>query len=284
MNLIVYVLFFRLSIGYWKETKDISPFNKKWINAIKSSIKVIKKEQETLSKDTIKDAYKFFTPKKEPFVSVRVKGYGYPGKRVGLSRNVFRPSDDESIFPYLVPANAMAVVTLRDIAKILTNISQKKLAKDCIKLAKEIDKGIKRYGIIKHKKFGKIYAYEVDGFGSSCLMDDPNIPSLLSLPYIGYCSKKDPIYIATRKFILSEYNPFYAKGKIISGLTSPHQGTFNQFWPMATIMQAMTSNDIKEIVSCLQTLKRTHAGTYFIHESINVDDPKKLYTTMVQLG
>lgn len=266
--------FFRLSSGYWKETKDASPFDKNWIKAIKTSIETIKKEQETLSKNTIGGAYKFFTPRKKPFASVRVQGYGYPGRRNGLSRNVFRPSDDESVFPYLIPANAMAVVTLRDIAKMLINISQKKLASDCTELAKEIDKGIKKHGIIKHKKFGKIYAYEVDGFGSCCLMDDPNTPSLLSLPYFGYCSQKDPIYIATRKFILSKENPFYAKGKV-SGLTSPHQGAFNQFWPMATIMQAMTSDDVNEMVSCLRTLKQTHAGTYFMHESIDVDNPKK---------
>lgn len=238
-------------------------------------MEVIKREQETLSKDTTKNAYKFFTPQNKPSASVRVQGYGYPGKRNGLSRNVFRPSDDESVFPHLIPANAMAVVTLRGIEKILTIISQKELADDCIKLAKEIDKGIQEQGIIEHKEFGKIYAYEVDGFGSYCLMDDPNIPSLLSLPYIGYCSDKDPIYIATRKFVLSKENSFYANGKVSSGLTSPHQGAFNQFWPMATIMQAMTTNNIEEITSCLQTLKQTHAGTYFIHESVNVDDSKK---------
>jgi meiotically up-regulated gene 157 (Mug157) protein len=98
---------------------------------------------------------------------------------------------------------------------------------------------------------------------------------LLSLPYLGFCSIDDPIYVATRKFILSEWNPFYAKGKIARGLTSPHTGVVDHFWPMATIMQALTSNDEAEISSCLKILKETHAGTYFIHESVNVDDPKK---------
>ncbi len=266
--------FFRLSVGYWDETKDLSPFNKKWVEAVKSSVKVIETEQETLSKESIGSSYKFFTAQNELSPSVRVQGYGYPGKKVGLSRNVFRPSDDESVFPYLIPANAMAVVTLRGVAKILKKISQIKLANKCIKTAEEIDEGIKKYGIIDHEKSGEMYAYEVDGFGSRCLMDDPNVPSLLSLPYLGYCSENDPIYVATRKFILNEGDPFYAKGKV-SGLTSPHQGTFNQFWPMATIMQAMTSNDADEISSCLQILVSTHANTYFIHESIDVDNPNK---------
>lgn len=266
--------FFRLSVGYWETTKDISPFDKKWVKAVSAAIKVIKTEQKALSKETLKTAFRFVAPNGRPFPSVRVQGYGYPGKNVGLSRNLFRPSDDEATFPYLIPANAMAVITLRGVSKIFREISQRELADNCDVLANEIDDGIKKYGVVTHKVFGKIFAYEVDGFGSCCLMDDPNIPSLLSLPYLGYCPKDDSTYTATRKFIISDANPFYAYGKV-SGLTSPHIGTFNQFWPMATIMQAMTTENEDEIISCLRTLKQTHAGTYFIHESVNVDNPKK---------
>jgi meiotically up-regulated gene 157 (Mug157) protein len=32
-------------------------------------------------------------------------------------------------------------------------------------------------------------AYEVDGFGSHLRMDDANVPSLLSLPYLGYLER-----------------------------------------------------------------------------------------------
>src|SRR3989344_7556244 len=99
-------------------------------------------------------------------------------------------------------------------------------------------------------------------------MDDPNVPNLLSLPYLGYCTLDDPTYVQTRRMILSESNPFYAEGKEASGMTSPHTGTFDHFWPMGTIMQAMTSRDEEEIRSCLRTLKNTHADTYFIHESV----------------
>lgn len=266
--------FFRLSIGYWEATKDIAPFDKKWVKAIGTAVKVIKKEQETLSKEVLKTVFKFVAPNGKPFSSVRLQGYGYPGRSVGLSRNVFRPSDDEAVFPYLIPANAMAVVTLRSVSKILQSIPQEELADDCNDLADKIDAGIKKYGVVAHEKLGKIFAYEVDGFGSHCLMDEPNIPSLLSLPYLEYCSANEPTYVATRKFILSEANPFYAKGKV-SGLTSPHAGILDQFWPMATIMQAITTEDENEITSCLRTLKQTHAGTYFIHESVNIDNPKK---------
>ncbi len=267
--------FFRLSHGYYEKTKDISPFGKNWLKAVKEVVNVMQKEQETVSKNNLKNLYQFYGPNKKPHPAIRMRGFGYPGKKCGLVRNVFRPSDDEAVFPYLIPANAMAVVGLREISKILEKIDQSNLKNKVNELALEINNGIKKYGTVEHPEFGKLYAYEVDGFGSHYIMDDPNIPSLLSLPYLGYCSINDPIYVATRKMILSDGNPFYAKGKIVNGLTSPHTGVVDHFWPMATIMQALISSSQEEIISCLRTLKKTHAGTHFIHESVSVDNPKK---------
>jgi meiotically up-regulated gene 157 (Mug157) protein len=266
--------FFRLSVGYYEATEDASPFDHAWIRAIETAIETIQHEQETLDKSSAKNAYKFFGPDGKPHPAIRVQGYGYPGKKSGLSRTVFRPSDDEAVFPYLIPANAMAVVTLRGVAKILEQQKKSKLKNIALKLSQEINQGIKKYGTVEDKKLGKIFAFEVDGFDSACIMDDPNVPSLLSLPYLGYCSADDPIYRATRKMILSEWNPFYAKGSVAEGMTSPHTGVFDHFWPIGTIMQAMTSDDEVEIAACLKILKNTHAGTYFIHESVNVDNPK----------
>ncbi len=104
-------------------------------------------------------------------------------------------------------------------------------------------------------------------------MDDPNIPSLLSLPYLGFCDEGDDVYQNTRKLILSEWNSFFAKGHVACGITSPHVGICDHFWPMATIMQALTTNDKKEIIECLTTLKNTHGKTFYMHESVDVDDP-----------
>ena len=267
--------FYKLSAGYYKETNNVVPFDTKWVKAIKESLELLQKEQKTLNKENVINLFQFYGPDKKPHPALRMNGYGYPGKECGLVRTVFRPSDDESVFPYLIPANAMAVVTLRAVSEVLIAIGEQELAVVAGTIADEIDAGIKKYGIVEHEKYGKIYAYEVDGFGSRYLMDDPNIPSLLSLPYLGYCSADDPVYVATRKFILSDDNPFFAQGKVASGVTSPHAGVVNQFWPMATIMQALTSIDKQEIAECLAILKNTHAGTYFIHESVNVDNPKK---------
>lgn len=267
--------FLRLSSGYYHQTQDVAPFSQSWVHAVETILQTLIIEQNTVNKENIELLYQFRTKGGHLHPAIRLHGYGYPGKHNGLTRTVFRPSDDESVFPYLIPANAMAVVYLRQIAPLLDTIGAHEIAKKTIHVAAVIDEGIKEWGIVTHKRFGEVYAYEVDGFGSNCIMDDPNIPSLLSLPYLGYIPVEDPIYQNTRKLILSEWNGFYASGHIACGLTSPHVGVCDKFWPMATIMQALTSTDSNEIRSCLQTLKKTHAGTFFMHESVHVDDPHK---------
>lgn len=266
--------FFRLSVEFYGETNDSSYFDRTWIKAVTKIFAVLKKEQETLTKDSAKNMFRFMAPNGDLHPAIRMQGYGYPGKKCGLIRNVFRPSDDESVFPYLIPANAMLAVNLRKTVSLLRDLKQSGLAETCREIANDIEDGINRVGIVEHKDLGKIFAYEVDGFGSQYIMDDPNIPSLLSLPYLGFCSIEDSVYQSTRKMILSEANPFYAKGKLATGMTSPHTGVVSHFWPMATIMQALTSQDENEIIECLYILKTTHAKTYFMHESVNVDDPK----------
>ncbi len=267
--------FLRLSSGYFKQTKDATPFGQRWIHAVDSILNTFIIEQNTLNKENVNLLFQFKTKGGHLHPAIRLHGYGYPGKHNGLIRCVFRPSDDENVFPYLVPANAMAVVNLREISRLLDVVGAIELSQKAIRIASNIDAGINEWGIVSHKRFGEIYAYEVDGFGSSCIMDDPNIPSLLSLPYLGYISVDDPVYQNTRKLILSEWNAFYASGHIACGLTSPHVGICDKFWPMATIMQALTATDLGEIKDCISILKRTHAHTFFMHESVHVDDPHK---------
>lgn len=264
--------FFRLSSGYFEETRDMSPFDEKWLHAVDKALEVIRVEQNTLNKDNHELLFQFRTHSGHLHPAVRLSGYGYPSKKCGLSRCVFRPSDDENVFPYLIPANAMTVVNLRKIKPILEELGANDLIKRSQLLASQITHGITEWGIVEHKEFGRVYAYEVDGFGSSCIMDDPNIPSLLSLPYLGYCDASDEVYQNTRRLILSEWNSFFAKGQVACGMTSPHVGICDHFWPMATIMQALTTADAKEIVECLTTLKRTHGKTFYMHESVDVDD------------
>jgi uncharacterized protein len=264
--------FFRLSCGYFDETKDTTPFDDLWLQAIDKALEVIHIEQNTLNKDNHEMLFQFKTHAGHLHPAVRLRGYGYPSKHCGLSRCVFRPSDDETVFPYIIPANAMTVVNLRKMKPILEEVGASTTVTRSHVLADQIAHGIKEWGIVQHKKFGNMYAYEVDGFGSSCIMDEPNIPSLLSLPYLGFCDVHDETYQNTRECILSDWNSFFAKGQVACGITSPHVGVCDHFWPMATIMQALTTTDEDEIVECLTTLKRTHAKTFFMHESVDVDN------------
>lgn len=267
--------FLRLSSGYYQTTGDLKPFNREWRKALRLLLELMHTEQDTLNKETKDKLFQFRTQAGHLHPAIRLEGYGYPGKRCGLVRTVFRPSDDESVFPYLVPANAMAVVYLKEILPILKELTDEQTARTVRRLANDINLGITEWGVVDHNTYGRMFAYEVDGFGSQCLMDDPNVPSLLSLPYLGYCKESDPVYRKTREFVLSKWNSFYASGAVACGLTSPHVGVCDHFWPMATIMQAITTSDEKEIRDCLKTLKKTHAGTFAMHESVNVDNPHK---------
>ena len=119
--------------------------------------------------------------------------------------------------------------------------------------SKEIKDAIYTHGVITDK-FGKLmFAYEVDGFGSYYLMDDANSPSLLSLPFLDFIDKDDPIYLNTRKFVLSNNNPYFYEGKAGFGIGGPHNGN-GWIWPMSIIIQALTSNNDKEIIDCLKRI------------------------------
>jgi len=117
-----------------------------------------------------------------------------------------------------------------------------------------------------------MYAMEVDGYGNRLLQDDANVPNLLALPYLGACTTNDPVYRNTRRFVLSADNPYFFAGKAAEGIGSPHT-LVNNIWPMSLIMRALTSTDDQEILAQLRQLKKTHAGTGFMHESFNQDDP-----------
>jgi meiotically up-regulated gene 157 (Mug157) protein len=103
------------------------------------------------------------------------------------------------------------------------------------------------------------------------MMDDANVPSLLAMSYLGDVSANDPIYRNTRRFVLSEDNPYFFRGRAGEGIGGPHVG-YDMVWPMSIMMRAFTSTDDDEIRQCLQMLVDTDAGTGFIHESFHKDD------------
>ncbi|SKB65671.1 hypothetical protein SAMN05660477_00529 [Soonwooa buanensis] len=261
----------RLAYHFWKETGDTKPFDNNWLQGIKLTLQTFKEQQR---KENL-GPYKFERTTDWATDGIPMGGYGYPVKPNGLICSMFRPSDDATIWAYLIPSNLFAVVSLRQASEMLSKIkNETKLAQELSALANEVENAINKYGIYNHPEFGKMYAFEVNGFGSYNLMDDANCPSLLGLPYLDAVKENDPIYQNTRKFVWSENNPFFFKGKVAEGIGGPHIG-LDMIWPMSLIMKALTTKDKTEIKNCIQILQKTHGGTGFMHESFHKNDSKK---------
>ncbi len=259
----------RLAYGYWKTTGDTSPFDADWQRAIRATLQVFKDQQQKSSDNP----YKFQRQTANATDTRPVGGKGYPVNPVGLIASAFRPSDDATVFSFLIPSNFFAVVSLNQAAEMMERIANDAdTAGQLRNLSDEVSQALREYAVVEHARHGKIYAFEVDGFGSHLLMDDANIPSLLSLPYLGAVDRDDSIYQNTRQFVLSPDNPFYFAGTAASGVGGPHVG-MDMIWPMAITMQGLTSTDADEIRRCIRTLKSTHAGTGFMHEAFDKDNP-----------
>ena len=258
----------RLAYYYWKVTGDTTIFGDLWMEAVSKILKTFREQQRKGDKGP----YRFMRNTNRQYDTVCNDGYGNPVKPVGLISSVFRPSDDATVFLFLVPSNFFAVSSLRKIAEVLTTVNHNAtFASDFTLLADEVENALKKYAICQHPKYGDIYAYEVDGFGNQLLSDDANVPSLLAMPYLGDVDIDDPIYQNTRRFVWSEDNPYFFRGRAGEGIGGPHIG-YDMVWPMSIMMRAFTSQDDKEIATCLQMLVDTDNGTGFIHESFHKDN------------
>jgi len=261
----------RLAYHYWKLTGDTSVFSSDWKKAAGLILQTFKEQQR---KENL-GPYVFQRKTERQLDTLSNHGYGAPVKPVGLIVSSFRPSDDATSYGFLIPSNLFAVVSLKQLTEISTQVTKDAaFASQCTALASEVEKAVNRYAIVNHLGYGKIYAYEVDGFGNRLFMDDTNVPSLLSLPYLGCVAGNDPIYLNTRRFVWSADNPYFFKGKAAEGIGGPHIG-YDMVWPMSLIVKAMTSNNDIEIKNCIRTVRDTDGGTGFIHESFHKDNPEK---------
>jgi meiotically up-regulated gene 157 (Mug157) protein len=261
----------RLAYHYWKKTGDAKPFDAQWQQAIKATLQTFREQQR---KDGL-GPYKFQRVTEKATDTQPMHGYGYPVRPNGLICSAFRPSDDATLYAYLIPSNFFAVTSLRQAAEMLTALSQDtQTAQALTALADEVAAALRQHAVVKHPQHGDVYAYEVDGYGSHVLMDDANVPSLVALPYLGAVPATDPLYQNTRRLLLSLDNPFYYKGKAGEGIGGPHVGA-DMIWPIAITVRGLTSTDDAEIRACIQSLKATHAGTGYMHESFHKDDASK---------
>lgn len=259
----------QLAYLLYKNTGRVDHFDETFTEGVKKIIEVFRTEQ-----DHEHSPYSFIrhTHRKED--TLPFEGKGTPISKTGMTWSGFRPSDDACTYGYLVPSNMFAVVVLEYIQFIFSEIiPDTPLVGQAGVLRKEIQDGIDAFGVTTNQAGDTVYAYEVNGRGDSTIMDDSNVPNLISAPYLGYGTMDDPIYQATRKTVLSKENPYFYEGMFARGIGSSHTPE-NFVWPIAMAMTGLTTSDKKEKAYILDQLVAIDADTHLMHEGINVDDPK----------
>ncbi len=261
----------QLAYLFWKAADTTEHFDDVFRTAMCCVMDVFEREQHHAEQSS----YRFERTNCPPTDTLKCEGRGTPVAYTGMTWSGFRPSDDACDYGYLVPSNMFAAVVLGYMAEIFASVYHSpECAARAEKLKAEITSGIEQYAILDHPDFGRMYAYETDGMHHYNLMDDANVPSLLSIPYLGWCAAEDPLYQNTRRFILSEANPYYFAGSAARGIGSPH--TPKQYiWHVSLAMQGLTSTDKAEIDMLLDLFETTTAGTGLMHEGFHVDHPDK---------
>ncbi|HEX7473855.1 MAG TPA: glycoside hydrolase family 125 protein [Candidatus Limnocylindrales bacterium] len=261
--------FCRLSAGYASASHSLRPFDGAWRGALGSVLRTLRTEQRLDGASP----YRFHRPDGDPTDFVPNNGLGAPSRPNGMVHGAFRPSDDASDLPMSVPINLALAAALDAVAPVAAAVDELEHAREARALASEVRAGVARDGIVRQGA-ETVWAYEVDGLGSRVLMDDANAPSLLSLPYFGACDIADPIYVATRRRVLSPANPWWFQGRVGDGVGSPHTGP-GRIWPIAVAMRGLTATSDEERLAAVRILGASHGGTYLAHESFDPDDPTR---------
>lgn len=260
MDSLLYPIWF--AYLYWKTTGDRSVFTPDVQNAFRTAMATLRTEQHHDTRSHYRHS------------ELANGGKGTKVAYTGLVWTGFRPSDDAARYQYNIPDNMFGVVVLRDLTAIEKQVyHDNRMAENAWGMSVEIQRAIERYALVNVPGIGRVYAYEVDGLGHANLMDDANIPSLLSIPYFGYVGVHDVVYQATRRFILSPRNPYYFVGKYASGIGSPHT-PHGYVWPLSLVMQALTSTDPSEIRRVMKYIAVSDTGDHRLHESFNADWPE----------
>lgn len=266
----------KLSYQYYQKTQDQSIFDQTYLHFIETVLDVITCEQRHSEKSTYtfeRDMAKVWNLRKTE--TLQNHGQGFATRYTGMTWSAFRPSDDACTLNYNIPGNMFCSVVLGYLLEIVKDVYHNEYLYTRIEDLKfQIDYGIELFGIVDHYQYGKMYAYETDGYGQHVLMDDANVPSLLSIPYLGFVDEQNEIYQNTRKFVLSHDNPYYYEGTHAKGVGSPH--TWPQYiWPIALSMQGLTSQDEDEMKALIKVIQDNTGGTGVCHESFNVNDDQE---------
>ncbi|MBR4539464.1 MAG: glycoside hydrolase family 125 protein [Clostridia bacterium] len=261
----------RLAYHFWKNTGDGSWCDETFLRAAKQILTVWETEQRHMEQSP----YYFRRNCRRPTDTLSHDGQGAPVSYTGMTWSGFRPSDDACTYGYLIPANFFAARSLQQMEEIFDALlPETALAARARALREQIQAGLKQYAVFEQPGFGPVYAYEVDGLGNAVFMDDANVPSLLSLPYLGCVPADDPVYQNTRRMLLSPANPYYYAGARAQGIGSPHTPP-DYIWPISLCIQGLTSENGEEIRALADMLENMDAGTLLMHEGVHKDDPKQ---------
>ncbi|KAK7208065.1 hypothetical protein BZA70DRAFT_233992 [Myxozyma melibiosi] len=268
--------FLNLANMYFEQTGDASfvgsdPY---FLEALKNVLQVLDEQALTTYDENGNDRRNRYIFQRQTNVgteTLALQGAGNPTNlNTSLIRSAFRPSDDATILQFFIPANAFVAVELKRAKKLLAAGGYAKMADELFSRGEKIENGVWEHGVYEHKVYGKVFAYEVDGYGSIINMDDANLPSLLSLPLLGFVDAKDEVYQNTRRMLLSKAgNPYFLKGPEFAGIGGPHIGV-RYAWPMSLLTLIRTSDDDVEIAAALDLVKKTTGGLGLMHESVNV--------------
>ncbi len=252
-----------LAWTYWKVTGDASVFTSGQQAAFRTVLRTMRTEQHHPARSRYRNSYLIDA------------GDGRPVKYTGMIWSGFRPSDDPSTFNYPIASEMMAVQALTALGEVEQAVyGNEWAARRAYAIRQRVNEGIQRYGIVNTRSFGPVYAYEVDGRGHYTLMDDANVPSLLSAPYLGYGSAGNSVYEDTRRMVLSSANPYYYSGSVGAGVGSSHTPR-GYVWPMALVIQALTASSEEEREAVVNEILAGDTGDHLLHESFNPNDPER---------
>ncbi len=263
-----YVL--RLAHDYWHATGDTEPYDATFVQAAKTIVATFRAQQRKEGPGP----YRFQRRSDQP-TETTLAGIGVPTRKTGLIHSAFRPSDDACTYPCNIPGNLFAVATLREVAAMAGSLlNEPALAVDAAALAAEVEAAVMAHGTMVLPDGRQVFAYETDGYGNHLFMDDANVPSLLGLAYLRCLPADYPLWQTTAQAVWSEANPWFFSGRAAEGVGGPHIGE-GQIWPMGIIVRALSSDDDAVIAWSLKTLRASHAGTGFMHEAFDKDDPAR---------
>lgn len=266
-------LCYPLQLAYllWKNTGCVTQFEGVFQEGVKKILEVFTTEQYHEEKSE----YRFNRNNGYYRDTLSRDGKGALVKSgTGFIWSGFRPSDDACTYGYLIPSNMFAVVALGYLEEMEREIfHNEELAEKAKSLKEEVKEAIETIGKTFTEEFGMVYAYETDGFGMYNLMDDANVPSLLAMSYLGYEGDRE-VSENTRRFLLSEANPFYFKGCKAAGIGSPHTPS-NYIWHIAMAVQGLTSTSKEEKLEILENMAATTGGKGVMHEGFCCEDDMK---------